>query len=424
MVRTILYRKLRQKYEDKTIQKVSDEKFTLLPMNKQQLDKGKYMDKKNIISKEDNVHIDYVYKLIECCFDINVPDRNIIMKKLVNYLPHLSDIKNVTLIRFDIQNFFQSIDIKKFYKELKRNKKIRLKEVEYIENALKNQKVLYPGISISNIISEVLGGKLDIEIKKKYPEIIFYSRYVDDFIIIFNEIIEEDKLVKEIKTIVEKTLGNSASIHTKNNEKYHYMTSRVKEKHELIYLGYKFYFNKDLKITHYGISTEKIKKYKKILEKIMRNYSEDKNYHLFKERLDTFYKRSVFYGNRNSTKTWFSYGISQNYKELKGISLKQIDSQTKKLLSGSILFDINNNNNIIEPKKLSNMINKLINDKHFIKLFYKNKAIIFNSNIGLNNKQIEKLATKINFQLQSNNYNEKVFELLQYLMVLNKKSSL
>ncbi|MCU5329696.1 hypothetical protein, partial [Bacillus wiedmannii] len=165
------------------------------------------------------------------------------------------------------------------------------------------------------------------------------------------------------------------------------------------YLGYEFKYvkqNRDIFYFQYGISAEKLNKYRKKLYTIILDYNKNKNIELLRQRMLFFSSRVVFYNNfssgASSNATWDVIGLPANYSELRTFISKsrKITPNTLRFLNMEIVALINNE---IKPCPYF-LINKY--DSYLLESrMLKNKSIIFHPNIGWTQEHLIKMIKKL-----------------------------
>jgi hypothetical protein len=176
-------------------------------------------DKKIFFIPVDKIYDDYLILNtlkfnLEKAFQTKTSNRNTsiksIKKILESFAGNLKDDFELHICKLDIKDFFESIKLKKIIDELyKRNilsnisfkilyqlldaivKKINLERLDYDKIGLPR------GLNISSTLSEYYMQPIDNEIKK-LDTVLYYTRYVDDIIIISSKKIE-DNVIKIIK---------------------------------------------------------------------------------------------------------------------------------------------------------------------------------------------------------------------------------
>lgn len=156
-------------------------------------------DKHNKIytTKKDGVHFFAVKQLqrnLNKTFKVKQADRNRIVKQTYNLI---SDGFPKVIIRTDIHKFYESIPQKELIQKLENNtllsplSKKLLKRLFFEFERIKDLSVMEVGrgiprgFGVSAYLSELYMREIDNEIKS-LPDVMYYSRYVDDIIIIFS----------------------------------------------------------------------------------------------------------------------------------------------------------------------------------------------------------------------------------------------
>ncbi|MDI6550011.1 hypothetical protein QL541_21840, partial [Bacillus subtilis] len=75
----------------------------------------------------------------------------------------------------------------------KKTLNLRSNEFVFLNNYTESQNNLIPGLGLHNSLVEICGYHFDLTTKKIFREnLLYYSRYVDDCILVFDEIITEE----------------------------------------------------------------------------------------------------------------------------------------------------------------------------------------------------------------------------------------
>lgn len=373
---------------------------------------GRKVFDKKIVKKDNLLLLTYYQMLIQEVFSIRHPDRNTIINEMLNIFPHLIEYNNAVIYKFDLKDFYRSIDIEKILYEIKENKQLYLEEVSFLEKTLSKMGNLSPGLGIVNSLTEILGHKFDREIQFSFDNNpIFYSRYVDDCILVFDEPLEENDISKQVRCLVENVFGKNAKI---NPEKTCYLNLKklnLEKSPEFDYLGYTFKYEikgKEIGTLKFkfGISNKKIDKEKARIDKIIRSYGKNQNEHLLLTRLDLYYKRFVFLNHEKEKKyVWESRGISQTYREArKLIELKDNKFESSTLIKstldffrGQFIIGLFKKHGFTIPKEVYNHIK----NRKLISNLYKNKAVILHKNVGYSYCQLTKVLCDCGIAIDS-----------------------
>lgn len=290
----------------------------------------------------DHSHKKIIFKKLSIniakCSQIKPQKRNFITSNIKNFLIESNPYK---IYRYDIKSFFESF-----------NKELIIKEVSSLENLLPiNIEILNKtldhhtslagtgiprGLSISTPLSELLMRSFDSSIKS-HPEVFYYSRYVDDILIITSGREAE----KEIKILVQNTLPTGLLL---NNNKTYLAdgTQKYSKKSPqpvsgfFEYLGYHYKFNhienfKENKARNIEIliSSSKISKIKKRICRSFISYSKNKDFSLLIDRIKFLTNNFSIYDIDSARKK--NVGIYFNYPLLTypSSSLQELDSFLK-----------------------------------------------------------------------------------------------
>lgn len=150
----------------------------------------------------DKIVIEYLKWNLQKKFNIRMQSRDEIISELRCLL---KEPINYTVIRLDIKSFFNNIDHGILINKLKKSSLCTTQEFYLIKCILENTGIGVPqGLSISNYLAEIFMESFDIRLRKLNDRISYYSRYVDDIIMVipgkmttfeFNEMVAKYKLL-------------------------------------------------------------------------------------------------------------------------------------------------------------------------------------------------------------------------------------
>lgn len=195
---------------------------------------------------------------IKKTYKVKQSDRDAIISQLIAIL---GDPFPKHIIRTDISSFYESIDRNKLQNKIDSKPQLSLASRKIIKKILMDYKSLTGstkgiprGIGISAYLAELYMKETDEKIKS-LPNTIYYTRYVDDIIVVFSPSPDgtAPNHISEVKTIIEDVglllnLDKTNAIDFRNGNNFSFD-----------YLGYKFKYSSGLKV---GISNNKIEKYK------------------------------------------------------------------------------------------------------------------------------------------------------------------
>lgn len=340
---------------------------------------------------------------VRSIFNVRFPDRHNIINELFDFLRVCVSLSDFTIVRFDFKKFFYSVSTAFVYNEYIKNSSLKRWEKDIISDLCLEVKKCIPGISIFNYFIEIVSREFDHEIHSTLGKegLIFYRRYVDDGILIFNCSILETQIEDKLKNIIEKIFHNKGTLNKVRIQKEKFVVINrgdlIKENKRFDFLGYEFFFSKNAKKINeisiqIGISEKKRRKYQnKVNEFVSEIYSIDHN--IVSTRLRHAIKahcsRVVYFviSPTKGHKMWVSKGIIANYNKLSDY-YDCIHQDTKKFLS-EIYYNAFGEIGVRPPHYLKE-------DRYSLcQGFIKNRALIFHEMIGVNKKCLCKYLTQI-----------------------------
>lgn len=356
-------------------------------------------------TSKEYVVMKYLKQKLDVEYRIQYSNRDSITRELFALISNIDNLTIYTIFRFDIKDFFDSVETKFIWdnylekSNLDQCNKILLKQI--IESNFK----CHAGIPISNVFVEIAGKYFDnsIQAELKSYGLIFYSRFVDDGLIILNRKVKENDIHNIVSECVKKYFGSDVELH---DEKYNYLT-KLDTDEEFDYLGY--LFKRENGKFLYGITEEKRKKYQKIIDKIIDEYLIDRNRELLRQRIIYFISRVVFYNKYSLGPilgSWDVIGFSANYCLLREPIVKdRIERNTCIFLKNAIYTTLMRktrgekfyfiNNNSKENYSMWNSIKR-------------NKSIVFHAKIGWSIEYLCKQIRKLGYmgKLTGKSYRE------------------
>lgn len=410
-----------------------------------QTDKVRHIKKYEDFSTEEVLCI-FLKRSLDRNFHIHYPNRNEYMHSLFDMISALAKMNDFSIYRFDFKDFFNSVSSEYVFKKYLSGSSLERYQLDLLEKFVKETKYAYAGLNTSNIICEIIAKHFDevLTIKLKHHGLIFYRRYIDDGILIFNTRIDVAKCLSIInESIKEVFYDNSIKVSklckTKiNSAKSKYisirdmmsatpnpaMGSTAKTNETFDFLGYEFLIiftithDNSGKITrsvdfNFGITQQKIVKYTNRIKEIIDDYKKDNDIELLRHRLKAFTHRTVYQVQRNNSMIWKSKGFISNYNELR-YRTGSLTPNTKKFLKKSILDYCRREFRGKIPYFLS------VNDKESIYCLMnnlkKNRTLLFVEPIGIDQSGLKKLCTQIGIDTANKKYEDLVGE---YLIKVN-----
>lgn len=416
-------------------------KYVDIPLK--QINKVRHIKKYETFSCEETLCI-YLKRVLDRKYHIKYPNRNEYMHSLFDMISALSKMNDFSIYKFDFKDFFNTISSEYVFKKYLFNASLERYQLDLLEKFVKQTKYAYAGLNTSNIICEIIAKHFDevLTIKFKHYGLIFYRRYIDDGIIIFNKRISETECLSIINEAIkevfyDKNINASKLCTTRINEsKSKYISIRdmksnaegvtlsgtsrkVLDEKEFDFLGYEFKIISCLSmkkkkicvetILKYGITKQKIDKYTNKIKKIIEDYKKDNDIELLRHRLKAFTHRTVYQVQRNSSMIWKSKGFISNYNELRyrtdsltketdTFLRKSILNYCKKEFRGKLPYFLSGN----EEESIYNLKNNII----------KNRALLLVESIGIEKRGLNRMCKQIGIDTTNKNYDDLVREYL------------
>lgn len=295
----------------------------------------------------------YLKRCLDKNFKITYPNRNDYMQLLFGTISAVQNMKDFTVVKFDFEDFFNSISSEYVFLKYIKTSKLERFQKDLFEDFVTKCEFCYAGINTSNVMAEIVSKYFDDLIANIFFDkgLIFYRRYVDDGILVFNRFISEDECLENIEEAIKKVFYDvgftpAHPCKTKLNKtdgKFNYISKRVLNQNKGIFydfnfLGYKFALCSDIKLKtkiQFGLTDRKIQKYTEKITRIVEDYNQDRNMELLRHKLRAFSSRTVYRRKKYTTNIWKLKGFISNYNELR-YHLNQLDTDTEKFLKDGI----------------------------------------------------------------------------------------
>ena len=280
----------------------------------------------------DRIVLEYLKRNIQKKYKIGLKSR----KQIIDELKTLFEEPiNYFVIRTDISAFFASIEHARLIQKLKKNSLFTVQEFYLVLNLLEKVETGLPqGTGISNYLSEIYMEKFDINMRNISPRIKYYARYVDDIIMIIPGKLtsgEKGELEEKISEVF-KRYGLSIN---KAKTQMVYMDKFA----EFDYLGY--CFRKEQNNVQLYISKNKMIRMFQKIDYIFREYENNLNYELLRERVKVFSSVNKLFktsctidkeGNEHYYMEPILFGISVDYKYAANEDIQKLNSYIKKCI--------------------------------------------------------------------------------------------
>ncbi len=362
--------------------------------------------KVNGINEE--ITLKYLKRRLDIQLNIKYANRSCIMRELFPIIENITCLGDFTIFRFDFKHFFESVEARKIFDEYVMNTNLRRYEKDLLKRLTELYKYCFAGIPTSNAFIEIVANRFDQILKSKLWDrgLCFYSRYVDDGIIVFNEFVDKTHIQNMLNEAICEVF-NMPSVKL-NADKTCYLTKYTGDL-KFDYLGYQFEKSRrgNKVIFLFGIADSKISRYQNKLDSIIKKYTKDNNIELFRHRILYYISRTVFYTNTNSRYStvgkWDVSGIIENY----GLLRKYIVNKSRLIRATQVFLF----NGVYNGCARASLINKKTpyflrgKGKDVYSIAYglqKNKTIIFHPNIGWSSEYLKKQITRLDSEMDLN----------------------
>jgi hypothetical protein len=277
--------------------------------------------------------------ILDRTFRVKYPNRNKAVRELFNVLTAVKQMGAFTIVKFDFKDYFNSISTPYVFEKYIRSQMSDRFEVSLICDFVNQTRYAYAGLGTSNVISEIIAKHFDDEIRKAFisKSVLFFERYIDDAILIFNENITTDEIQRVMNHSLELIYRDSTiSVKPKcktrfNVSKFFHVTKNgvTASPISFDYLGYEVFLRtttgkkgkSDIDVK-YGITQGKQDKYKERVSDFISLYTNPasldyRNLEMLRHRLCAFTSRTVYQGSKYNSSVWKVKGFIANYGELR-----------------------------------------------------------------------------------------------------------
>lgn len=394
-------------------------------VNKKQDNKIRHTKTYDSFSCEEVLCI-YLKRVLDRRFHIKYPNRNEYVHSLFDIISALHTMNDYSIFRFDFEDFFNTVSSEYVLKKYISQSSLERHEITLLENFAHQTKFAYAGLNTSNIICEIIAKQFDDLLKLKFKNygLIFYRRYIDDGILIFNRRVGNDMCLTIINEAIREVFFDSNITGVKkcktrlNIAKTKYISAYdlalVNGRDNFDYLGYEFVlvpkYNQNRIKTEfqYGLTQKKIDKYSGKINNLVREYMADKNVELLRHKLKAFASRVVYQIPKYKKLIWKTKGFIANYQELR-YRRGLLTNDTENFLKNAII-DAFVNNGISLPYFLKSSQKESIYNLYNNLLSY--RTLLFVESIGIAKQSLSKMCVQIGISSSSQDYNDFVREYL------------
>jgi hypothetical protein len=210
----------------------------------------------------------HLNNILKNTYDIKQSHRDLIVSRLRSIC---LDASPKYIVKADVKEFYESIDHKALIKKLHSSTRLSVLPKRILTQLLRSyasfsgdNKGLPRGVGLSAYLSEVYMNELDGELSENL-DLTFYSRYVDDLILVYSPNLVKDK-DQYLNSVNRRVNRNKLSL----NEKTKVIDLTSDKSIEFEYLGYRFIFKgKNVVIR---LSGKRVDKYKKRIDQAFHQY--------------------------------------------------------------------------------------------------------------------------------------------------------
>ncbi|MFR1927334.1 MAG: hypothetical protein ACLS2V_15180 [Clostridium paraputrificum] len=356
----------------------------------------------------------YLKRLLDRKIHVRYPNRNKFIHSLFDILNAVKDMNDYTIIKFDFKDFFNSVSSLYVYKKFIESVSLERYQKDLIYDFVNETKYTYAGFNTSNILCEIAAIHFDEKLKLSLNNygLIFYRRYIDDGILIFNRYISCSECVQIIDNTIKSVFYDSMitcdiKCKTKlNKAKTRYISKRelqtIQGPKEFDFLGYLFelsFINGKTEFK-YGITQKKIDKYSRKIDEILEEYNKgfNKDIELLRHQIKAFTSRTVYRITKYKTDIWKTKGFISNYCELR-YHLDKLVPNTEKFLKNAVTDSFFRKNIPIPYFLKGNQDESIYNLYNNLKY---NRTLLFIELIGIRMCTIQKMCEQVGIMSRGN----------------------
>lgn len=365
------------------IQKNIDEGKVDFASNKYKDYDGRLLTQFDPLSAENIILLHLKYQLRRA-FKVKFANRNKVIDELFDKLRAVRSLNDATIVRFDLKKYFYSVSTQYIFNQYLLNSSLKREDKDYLEDVCKSNNYCVAGLPIFNYFIELISRDFDERIRSSFHDhgMVFYSRYVDDGIIILNKYLPKKQVRKIINQAIEDIFQNTKSLNKVkiNEEKFRVVNRRhLNGDNSFDFLGYEFFIKGDFKKISVGITERKRNKYQEKVNRLVKqNYdpTDPASKEIMRHIIKAHSSRVVYFAPSTKHRgVWVSKGIVASYNRLKDFNT-HIELKTVYFLKNIYKksFRINGH---VAPEYIAN--ERYILYENLIK----NKAMIFNPLIGM-----------------------------------------
>lgn len=342
----------------------------------------------------EEIAVNELSQAIKETFNVRYANRESICLLLFDTIKAIEKLDDFTIVKFDFEKYFYSVSTHYMYVTYIENSDLTWENKKTFLAFSKNFPFCVPGLSISNVLCELVARDFDKALEKRTHDlsVFFYRRYVDDGILILSEFIGKDKVDEILLNCISEVFNKNNL--TDNRVKLNTRKTCVINRRNINpitmfeYLGYSFTLerrNPNGCTVKYGIANSKRAKIQKEIQELIRWNLRDRR-RLFLA-LKLYSSRLVFNAGTSRNPKWISKGVCSTYKLLSTVKTR-LDDDTKIFLE-SVIQDELYRRAIVTPFRIN------IGRKYsLLDGIQNNRAIILDNRIGMSKPDFVRVVKK------------------------------
>ena len=216
-------------------------------------------------------------------FQVSPADRLTTVRQLAQ---SLNDDYPKIIVRTDIKKFYESLSADRLDSILYKNRLLSLTSKKVIKDILRkyrsissSQKGVPRGVGLSAHLSEIYMEEFDQAFRAD-PDVLFYSRFVDDIVVVFDGYDRSETPADRTTQVVEKIKSIDLNVNTTKTET---KSNHNNSAFSFEYLGY-IYEKKPKKTIVVDMSKKRLSRYKSKISKSFKLYTQKKHFNEKRER--------------------------------------------------------------------------------------------------------------------------------------------
>lgn len=161
----------------------------------------------------ENITLLYLKGVLKRTFRVRFANRNKVIDGLFDALRTAQDLRDFTIARFDLKKYFYSISTKYIFDTYLVKSTMARREKDLFEQVISFHPYCVAGLPIFNYMIEIISRDFDAALTARLREygVVYYSRYVDDGVVMFNKYVTKKEVRRIIDEVIEAVFKNKSS---------------------------------------------------------------------------------------------------------------------------------------------------------------------------------------------------------------------